>query len=111
MRTGKDCTAQTRRLERIVSAHWDQRAADECKTCEPVKQSELAHCVGDVDSGVRVYAADFGSLAEFACGAKLRNLGTARCVTRNDNGQELRVTRAQRVMYGKNCLVLAGMSL
>src|SRR5579864_3820634 len=111
MRTGEDCAVQTRRLERIVSAHGDQRAADECKTCEPVKQSEFAHCVGDVNGGVRLYAAAFGSLAEFACGAKLRNLGTARCMTRNDDGQELRVTCAQRVMRGKNCLVLAGMSL
>ena len=48
----QDGDAELGRLDRILPAMADQRAADEHDRREPIDQTEFAHRVGDIDVGV-----------------------------------------------------------
>src|SRR5882672_854588 len=97
MRAGQHGGSEPRRLERILSAMLDQTAAEKGEFRGAIKKSQLTQRVGDVDFGAR-----FGQRARAAAldrkAARERqafDLRTARGMARRDDGERVRVRRAQ----------------
>jgi hypothetical protein len=92
-RAGEERRMQARRLEGVMPAQLDKRAADENDVGEPIEKSEFAERVGEINIGRRCYrvARRAPRHAEAASGESGRNGLTACRVARHDEGQEARI--------------------
>ena len=102
--------AESGRLERVVPALGDQRAADEGDPGEAVEQPELAHCVREID--LRVASDRIAASAPGDAQPLLRQHGAdcvaARRVAGSDDRQQAGMSRGKLAMYSRGDLLLAG---
>ena len=113
MRPVQDGGAKLGRLDRILPAMPNKRAADENDRRQPIDDAELAHRVRDIDVGRRVGQFAVRAQTDLQPGGArdFSDAAAALGMTRHDNRQQVRKIRTQplvRVDYGGFLAVMRG---